>query len=319
MNSAVKGWIKRLPLARQLLARMERLQAERDQLLAELDDLKAHFLFPPGHFYSPLPALDEVRRDEEAIFASPPELAGIDLNEREQLLLFDSLKQYYPDIPFTPQPQEGLRYFYENDYYGYSDAIILHCMIRHARPRRIVEVGSGYSSCVMLDTSEHFFAGSIECVFIDPYPERLLGLVKEGDLAGDGMKARLVRKRVQEVEPGVFETLERGDILFIDSSHVSKTGSDVNHIFFRILPRVASGVYIHFHDIFYPLEYPRELVYGRFFWNEIYLLRAFLQYNERFKIVFFNTYLEQLYESRFAAEMPLCLRNPGGSLWLVKV
>src|SRR5690606_17050723 len=108
------------------------------------------------------------------------------------------------------------------------------------------------------------------------------------------------------------------DILFIDSTHVSKINSDVNYIFFEILPRLASGVYIHFHDIFFPFEYPKAWVYEGRAWNEAYILRAFLQYNNAFSVVLMNTFMDQFHKSFFREHMPLCLINPGGSIWIRK-
>ena len=104
--------------------------------------------------------------------------------------------------------------------------------------------------------------------------------------------------------------------MFVDSGHVSKVGSDLNHVVFNVLPRLASGVLVHFHDVYYPFEYPREVLYSGIAWNEAYLLRAFLQYNERFEILLFTTYLETAHAAMVFDAMPLCRRNPGGSLWL---
>ncbi len=272
-------------------------------------------LIPPGHFYSPIPSLREVRRAEGKIFAPPPDhLPGIDLNSDEQLLFFDQLKAFYPALPFVEHRSERMRYYYENDMYSYSDAIVLHCMIRHLKPKRIIEVGSGYSSCVTLDTNELFFNNSIACTFIEPFPDVLQSLMRDGD-AG---RVTLIQKNLQDVGHGPFNGLEPRDIVFIDSTHVGKVNSDVNELFFNILPHLPSGVFVHLHDIMYPFEYPREWIYDGKAWNEAYLLRAFLQYNSAFKIVFFNTYLEHFFEERFRAEMPLCLKNRGGSIWLRK-
>ena len=106
------------------------------------------------------------------------------------------------------------------------------------------------------------------------------------------------------------------DIVVIDSTHVAKAGSDVNFLLFEVLPRLRPGVLVHFHDIFYPFEYPSDWVYSGRGWSEAYLLRAFLMYNAEFKIVLFNTFLELFHQELFAAEYPLCLRNPGGSIWI---
>jgi hypothetical protein len=141
--------------------------------------------------------------------------------------------------------------------------------------------------------------------------------MKPADLAG----VTLIEQKLQDVNIDLFRQLEPGDLLFVDSTHVSKTGSDVNMILFEILPILPKGVMIHFHDIFYPFEYPKEWVLGwsGFGWNEIYLLRAFLTNNEEYKIILFNTYLEHLYEDWFKEKMPVCLKDKGGSLWLMKI
>ena len=130
----------------------------------------------------------------------------------------------------------------------------------------------------------------------------------------------LLTKKVQDVEIEYFNKLEENDILFVDSSHVSKTGSDLNHIIFNILPILNKGVIIHFHDIFYPFEYPKEwvLTQGGFGWNESYMLRAFLMYNKSFKILFLNSYMEHFHKDWFLSNMPDCLLRQGGSLFIVK-
>jgi hypothetical protein len=268
---------------------------------------------PPGHFYSPIPDWEEVKRRAPRLFGDPPRsLAGIDLREEAQLALAQELAGYYADQPFTPAPAHDRRYYFENPTYSYSDALILHGMIRHARPRRFIEVGSGYSSCVTLDTNDLFFGGRIACSFIEPYPEALHSLLRPGD----SERVRIFAEPVQDVSLQVFQELEKDDILFIDSTHVSKVGSDLNALVFDVLPALKPGVYVHFHDLFYPFEYPRGwLVEGRA-WNEAYLLRAFLSFNSDFEVVFWNDYQARYNQAWLEAHMPLCLRNTGGSLWL---
>lgn len=267
----------------------------------------------PGHFYSPIPDINEIRRDEARIFDSTSRLiAGIDLRESEQLTLLEIFADLYKELPFQAQKSAALRYHFENPAYSYSDAILLHCMIRHVKPRRIVEVGSGYSSCVTLDTNELFFDNRIQTTFIEPYPELLLSLIKEEDKA----RIKVIPSRLQDVALEEFDALAENDILFIDSTHVSKTGSDVNQIFFDILPRIGKGVHIHFHDIFFPFEYPKEWVYKGRAWNEAYLLRGFLQFNDSFRVILMNTYMQRFHEPVFSEKLPLCLKNPGGSIWL---
>lgn len=306
MKKIIKDIIKKLPPIKSIIQ-------ERDQLRAELNALKR--FVPPGHFYSPIPGLDEIKRNEERIFGHiPRSIPGIDLNEKEQLRLLNKFKDYYKELPFESHKTDNLRYFFENAFYTYSDAIFLYCMLRYVKPKQIIEVGSGYSSCLILDTNALFFNNSIQCTFIDPFPQRLVSLIHETDKE----KITLIAKQVQDVALDEFVSLSEGDILVIDSSHVSKVGSDVHYIFFEILPHLKKGVYTHFHDIFYPFEYPREWIYEGRAWNENYLLRAFLQYNTSFTIVFFNTFLEYFYKSRFVKEMPLCMKNTGASIWIRK-
>jgi len=270
--------------------------------------------WPPGHFYSPSPLISEIRRHEEQIFAIPTEIAGIDLNTTGQLELFDQLKLYYSDLPFDFEKKDGLSYYFNNRFFSYADAITLYALIRHLRPKRIIEVGSGFSSCVTLDTNRLFFDNTIECTFIEPYPDVLLSLVPEAQQK----QLKLIRSKVQHVDQALFAELEAGDILFVDSTHIAKIGSDVNRLIFDVLPTLATGVHVHFHDVFYPFEYPKSWVYEGRAWSEAYLLRAFLQFNPQFEIAFFLDYLERFYTARFEAEMPLCLKNTGASIWLRK-
>ena len=270
---------------------------------------------PPGHFYSPIPDCEEVRQREDRIFdRDMSEIAGIELNTSGQLQLLAAFKDYYLELPFTTEQTAGNRYFFDNDHYTYSDAIFLYCVIRHFKPENIIEVGSGFSSGCILDTNEQFFNNSIRCQFIEPYPERLYTQLR----SGDPETIEITEQKLQDVELGFFDRLGENDLLVIDSTHVAKTGSDVNRIFFEILPRLKKGVLIHFHDIFYPFEYPKDWVYEGRSWNEAYLLRSFLQYNNSFRILLFNTYLEQFYEEKFQEDFPLCLENRGGSIWLRK-
>lgn len=275
----------------------------------------AHFYFPPGHFYSPIPSMDEVRLNEEKIFNVARQISGIDLFERDQLELIKQFVPYYDQLIFTPVKTAGIRYHYDNPNYSYTDAIFLHCMIRHLNPKKIIEIGSGYSSCVMLDTNEFYLDNKISCTFIEPYPELLLSLLKEDDHD----RSEIIQSKPQDIEIEKFSSLSEGDILFIDSTHVSKVGSDVNYIFFEILPFLKKGVYIHFHDIFYPFEYPKKLIYKGLAWNEDYILRAFLEYNNSYKVVLFSDFIATFYRDILEQYMPLCLKNTGCNIWLRKV
>ncbi|HLA12178.1 MAG TPA: class I SAM-dependent methyltransferase [Pyrinomonadaceae bacterium] len=288
----------------------------RDELANVHSELEIYRTWvPPGHVLSPIHSAAEVRERESELYAIPRVMPSIELNEENQLQLFAELLQYYPERPFTAQKTTPRRYWFENPSYSYSDAILLYCMMRHLHPHRIVEVGAGFSSAAMLDTNELFFDSGINFTIIEPDPTLFQSLLREGDLE----RITLLKRRVQDVTLDVFERLLANDILFIDSSHVSKVGSDVNHIFFNILPRLRSGVFIHFHDIFYPFEYPLDWVYEGRAWNEAYVLRAFLQYNQQFQIQLFNTFIDWFHKEKYFRDMPLVQKNTGGSIWLKKL
>lgn len=312
MNSHLKQLGKNLPVVQRLLRERDALAAENARLQVEL--LKYGKSFPPGHFHSPIPNLDVVRADERRLFEIPETVKGIDLRAAEQMTRLESFVPYYETMPFQAEPQPHLRYYFENPAYSYSDAICLYCIIRALQPRRIIEAGSGFSSAVMLDTAEHFVMYPVEFTFIDPDTSRLEQLMRPTDRA-----CQVVQDLLENTPLERFQRLAANDILFIDSTHVAKIGSDVNFLFFEILPALPLGVYVHVHDIFYPFEYPKDWIYKGRAWNEAYMLRTFLEFNPHFEIVLFNTYMEHFFTDWFAEYMPLCLKNTGGSIWLKRV
>lgn len=271
---------------------------------------------PPGHFYSPIVDPEEIRRRAAAVFAPHRPLPGIDLRETEQLALVERLSGPYRRLKFTGEPQPGWRYFYDNASFGAGDAAVLGCLILNERPRQIIEVGSGYSSAVILDVVERLLDWSVGCTFIDPYPELFESLLRPGDRE----RIEVFPCCVQDVDLAVFDRLEAGDVLFIDSTHVVKTDSDVVHHVTRVLPRLKPGVLVHFHDIFYPFEYPeRWVVENNQSWNELYYLQAFLTNNREYEILLFNDYLGKMHRPLLERLMPDFVRNYGGSLWLRKL
>ena len=270
----------------------------------------------PGHFYSSVPHSAEVTRDHDRIYASDPlEIAGVDLRIEQQWTLATELVAMLPEMPFCDRPADGLRYGFDNPSFAVGDGIFLHLMIRRLRPRRIIEVGSGFSSACMLDTVDRCLAGDTACTFIDPEPalvHRLIGDIERSNV-------RCVGERVQDVPVGLFDSLAAGDLLFIDSSHVAKTGSDLNHLLFEVLPRLTIGVTVHFHDIFPAFEYPSSWLQEGRAWNECYVLRAFLQYNTSFQVALWPSLLWRVDPVRMGALAPGTGANPGGSLYLRRV
>jgi hypothetical protein len=274
--------------------------------------------YPPGTFYSPIPSPEDVPTNLDKL---SKDIAGVDLREDAQLALLDELGRVYAGIPFDDHATQGRRYHFDNEYYSYFDAVVLFTMLRHARPKRVVEVGSGFSSAVMLDTRDAFLDRETHLTFIDPYPERLESLLR----AGDRSTATVLARKVQDVALQTFTRLEANDILFVDSSHVVKVGSDVAWIVFEILPRLKPGVIVHFHDIPYPFEYPLHWFRAGRAWNEAYVLRAFLQFNDAFEIRFFNDFMAAFHAEAVRARMPAAMKPstfdltvPASSLWLMR-
>ena len=308
MKKSFINMLNKLPYIRGLFRQNQKLVFdEREQ--------QSKFFYPPGHYYSTIVDVDIIKKYELNIWKKPAEnnIKGIDLNTEQQIGLMAELSNYYAEMPFIDKKQNELRYYFENDFFCHSDGILLYSLIRHFKPKRIIEIGSGFSSAVMLDTNELFFNNEIDLTFIEPFPERLYSAIKENDKKCTS----IVVSEVQQVPLATFEELNAGDILFIDSSHVVKTGSDVCFILFEILPILKKGVIIHFHDIFYPFEYLKEWVFEGRNWNEDYFLKAFLMYNNAFEIILFPDYLHKLYGNSFI-QMPLCYENTGGSLWIIK-
>jgi predicted O-methyltransferase YrrM len=281
-----------------------------------LHEVSLNSRFPAGHYYSPVISIADVKKREFEIWknADKDGIEGIQLRTEEQIKLIQQFTKFYEEIPFKSEKQNNVRYYFENTFYSYTDGIVLYSMIRHYEPKRIIEIGSGFSSAVMLDTNQFFFNNQIDLTFIDPFPERLYSLMTETDKK----QTTVIETDVQLIPLAVFRKLKTGDILFVDSTHVTKTGSDVNYILFEILPMLESGVLIHFHDIFYPFEYPKEWVFSGISWNEDYILKAFLMYNNQFEIKLFSEYLHQHHKESFK-DLPLSYNNTGGNLWIQKI
>lgn len=262
---------------------------------------------PPGHFYSPIVDQQEAALALE-LARSAPDPAGIELNDEIQLSTLSAIAEAMKECDFPEEKRDQNRYYYRNDQYSYGDAIIYQAFLRHFRPAQLIEVGSGYSSCVALDTRDRYCFPQ-RMTFIEPYPQRLHSLLRENDASS----VRIITQKVQTVDAELFRNLGCGDMLFIDSSHVAKTGSDLCYLVFEALPRLAPGVIVHFHDCFWPFEYPeRWAVEEMRSWNELYVVRAFLMFNKKFKMLFFNDYMAKKFPGDCSKASSLFMKNPGG-------
>jgi len=299
----------------------ERLWKDRRTVRAMLETDNYIFVrdFPPGHFYSPLPDLSTV---PAALQSASTSLHGINLNEAFQVRLAEKFARWYAEMPFPGRKKADKRYHLDNPFFSFGDGIILYSFLREFQPKRVIEVGSGFSSAAMLDVNDAFLSRRVEFTFIEPFPDRLHSLLSDEDRKTCGVET----KPVQQIDPRLFQQLDENDILFIDSSHVGKIGSDLLHLLFDVLPRLRKGVFVHFHDIFWPFDYPQIWLENGRAWNEAYFLRTFLQYNSAFEILYFNSYMALHHAERLQRTMPLVLQetsNPetfgNSSLWLRKM
>lgn len=275
--------------------------------------------FIPGHYYSTVPNHEDI--DIAIKWASTNDIQGIDLNQENQINLLKRLVEFYGTLDYSEHQESKNRYHYLNNYFQHSDAVLLQTLVLYKRPKKIIEIGSGFSSALMLDIKDKYFKSDLELIFVEPYPEeRLDKLLRESDMIDKSVK--IVKSKVQDVHIEYFSSLSENDILFIDSSHVSKAGSDLNFLLFKILPVLKSGVLIHFHDVFFPFEYPENFLKRGFYWNENYLLQSFLMYNKAFEILFFNDFITKInlpIIDYFKTTYPLMFKMQTGSLWLKKI
>ncbi len=250
--------------------------------------------FTPGHFYSPLTSTADIDR----ALSWEPIAPGVDLREEGQLALVAKLADVLAEMPPGPRWNDGPA----NRMFSAADAAVYRAMLGYLRPRQIIEAGSGYSTAIALDEGY-----AVTCA--EPYPARLLSLLRPDD------PVTLIRQPVQDVPLEAFARLGAGDILFIDSSHVAKAGSDVAWLLLHVLPRLAAGVAVHVHDIFWPFTYPAQWLAEQRDWNEAYFLHAFLSGNASWEILLFSSWLWQqhpeLVPRHLACEQP-------GSIWLRK-
>jgi predicted O-methyltransferase YrrM len=235
----------------------------------------------PAHYYSPVPSLRELRARRD-LLVGPSELRGIDLTLEGQRSAIDMLAPFAAELSAL-EPYETFEQRSSGEGYGVADAEILYAWLRATKPSRVIEIGSGvsthYTAAALARSAGEGVAASLTCV----EPFRWHGL---DALASPGVNVEVLRSLVQDVDLTVFEALESGDVLFIDSTHVVKTGSDTSFLFLEVLPRLRPGVVVHVHDIPLPFEFvdPDIVLREHMFWNEVSMLRAFLMYNSEFSI-----------------------------------
>lgn len=268
---------------------------------------------PDGHFYSPV--VDPSTLDANRVWPPDPRLEGIQFNDRShESILRGPFPRFMPDYDYPERLDETpelSRFYTQNSQFSWLDARALFVLLRHWQPRCMIEVGCGFSTLLSADVNRRFLDGRMSFTCIEPYPRTFLRNGVPG-------VTRLIEAKVQDVSLEEFAVLQSGDILFIDSSHVAKTGSDVNFLYFEVLPRLAPGVHVHVHDIFLPHDYPRNWVIDENrSWNEQYLLRALLMHSSGFRVTFGCSYAFWRFPDlvRDALKHPRGHAYAGGSFW----
>lgn len=301
-----------------VLARLLPVSIMRDKRFFTLWEKRGYHV-TPVHFYEPIPDTREFRDD---IFTWESELPGIDMNPEGQIALLERLeaqyKEEYDRFPYAPtdRPDE---FYFNNTLFESVDAEMLYCMVREFKPRRVIEIGSGFSTRVTaaairrnreLDPA---YDCELTCVEPNPRPEIQSGL---------GGMCRLVKSRAQDLSTDFFAVLDENDILFIDSSHVIALGNDVWFEYLEVMPRLRKGVIVHVHDILLPRQYVEHWHRMKMFWNEQYLLQAFLAFNASFEVMWAGNYMHvrhpDMLKRAFASYKPGRLSGHK-SFWMRKV
>lgn len=256
----------------------------------EVQDHGYHF--QPRDYYSALNDLPFLS-DNWDLWHDRPLPPGVEWDVDSQL---NEVRRIAPhlaeleNVPMDPPPGPP-SYHWDNAFWRGADALVHYCLLRNLKPRRVIEVGAGWSSLLMADAlkrNEDEGSEPAEVTQIEPYPRReLLSALPDHWTLHDVV--------LQRADLGLFESLEAGDVCFYDGSHVARAGSDVVWFFFEVLPRLKPGVLVHVHDIFWPSDYPDEWIFERGqTWNEQYVLQAFLMYNDAFEVLICNSMLFQL-------------------------
>lgn len=279
-------------------------------LKAALDRIGIH---PIRHHYeSPLVYASDLR----AALSEVRDIRGLNMNESGQLALLSRLT-YQDELVAIPRKKASLKTFgYDNAYFGAGDAEYFYSMIRHFKPHRILEIGSGESTLLAqlaVTANKHVDERySCEQICVEPFAHPWL----------DDIGVTLLRQKIEHADPSIVDVLDHGDILFIDSSHVIRPQGDVLYEYLHLLGRLRSGVLVHVHDIFTPRDYPEQwIIHQRRLYAEQYLLEAFLCFNSAFQIIGALNWLWHSHRDLMGIACPM-LRMIGGepgSFWLVRV
>ncbi len=269
----------------------------------------------PNHYYSPVPDLN--RLPPGALEARFP-LHGIEMHDEAQLAFLKTLKAYageYDAFAGRTQPLTDGRWYLGGPF-ARPDADSAYAMVRHLKPKRIIEIGSGFSTLAMSEACLKNKAEGhpVEFISIDPYPSYVLSHKPAG-------LTRHIAEPLESLPLALFEGLGENDILFIDSTHIIRPGSDVEYEYFHLIPKVGTGAWVHVHDIFLPKPYPPNwITEEHIFWNEQHLLAAFLAFNKSFTVTLALNFLCDKYPDAIRDTFQAMAPTPqAGSFWFKRV
>jgi predicted O-methyltransferase YrrM len=275
----------------------------------------------PGHYYQPIPDVKDLSTRKKFVWKGS-EMIGIDMSDERQLRflkeIFSKYREEYANFPKDKDQRDSdYDFYFGNGAFEAVDAEVLYCMVRHFKPSRIIEIGSGFSTLLFIkaiEANKSQEKKESSLIAVDPTPSKVIKSGTPGFI-------KLIPQEVQELDLDFFQQLESGDILFIDSSHVVRIGGDVNYLYLDVLPRIKEGVIVHAHDIFLPSQYPERWVLSEHrFWTEQYLLQAFLTCNSAFEVLWGGSYMATNYPEELKATFPSY--NEGitqpGSFWMRK-
>lgn len=264
----------------------------------------------PSNYYSTIPTIGEVRDSFEYSEFAPyldNEIFDRDSMRQELLSLIEYTKDFDPAI--DGNELECSEYYWRNGQFSYSDAASYHAFIKKYKPKRIVEIGSGFSSLVALGAIKQNEFGELVC--IEPYPRPFLSDLDNKD------ELQLIKLPAQKVTvEKLNDLLTDGDILFIDSTHTVKSGSDCLHIYLRLIPKIRKRIFIHVHDIFLPFALPMDwAISHQIYWTEQYILLALLINNKKAKTLFGSAYHKEFNSELLEIFMQGRYQSGGGSFW----
>lgn len=263
----------------------------------------------PCNFYSSIPSIAEIENSFEYSSDQPPYATSSIFDRPEKSLdllgiLTGFSSEFQPSEEGSEEQPSG--YFWRNSQFSFSDAMSYYAMLRHVKPSKVIEIGAGFSTLVAINAIEKNGGGEIVC--IEPFPREFIEL-------SDKIVLKKMPAQLISVE-WLNNQMKDGDVLFIDSTHTVKTGSDCLHIYLRLLPYLTSDIYVHVHDIFLPFGLPKNwLLDHHIYWTEQYLLLAFLLDNPRVEFLFGSAHHQWANEELLNKFMHGKYAAGGSSFW----